>query len=281
MTTPTPSHPFISAKTARRPAAHLGLGLLLAGACAATAHAQGFDAVRLYGAKIAEDGATIGIGAVYAPKYMGAKDYHVQGFPLIDYRWANGFFAGSGNGIGYNFAKSGPATYGLRLTADLGRKESLDARLRGMGDVDIRPEAGAFFNYALAEGLEATHSLRYGSGQAKKGLVADFGISYTRPVAPRFLLGVGVGASVVNAEHMQSYFGVNTQQSQKSGWAFYSPKAGLRDARINLLLSYALSERSGFSLGVSANQLGSEAKASPLTQKSRSLSAFGGFSYLL
>ncbi len=245
------------------------------------AHAQAFDAVRLYGAKLAEDGVTVGGGAAYSPKYMGAKAQHLQAFPLIDYRRSNGFFAGTGNGIGFNFARSGPAAYGVRLTADLGRKESLDGRLRGMGDIEIRPEAGAFFNYALAEGLEATHSLRYGSGDSHKGVVADFGLSYTQPILPRTLLGMGVAASWVNAQHMQSYFGITAQQSQSSGWAAYSPKAGLRDARINLLLSVSLSERSGISFGVSANQLGEQAKNSPLTQKARSLSAFGGFSYLL
>ncbi|MBT9494658.1 MAG: MipA/OmpV family protein [Paucibacter sp.] len=259
------------------------IGLLALGPLTPTqAQAQAFDTVRLYGAKIAQDGGTMGGGLSSAPKYSGSKQQHFQGFPLIDYRWASGAFAGTGNGIGYNFSRAGTpnSAFGLRLTADLGRKESLDAKLKGLGDVKIRPELGVFFNHGLIEGLEATSSLRYGSGNSQRGLVADLGLSYSRPVGTRTMLGLGVAASLVNADHMQSYFGTDKVQAGNSGLAVYSPKAGLRDLRANALLSYSVNPRTGVSLGLSAGYLGREAKASPLTQQASSLSVFAGVSYL-
>ncbi len=259
--------------------------ILLALNAMSNAHAQTFDAVRLYGAKIAEDGGTIGGGIAYAPRYLGAKSYRMQGFPLIEYSWSHGAFAGTGNGIGYNFSPtSNPnAAYGLRLTADFGRKESLDARLKGLGDIKPRPELGVFFNHALVEGLGVSTSLRYGSGNSQRGLVADLGLSYSRPVGERTMLGLGAAISLVNADHMQSYFGVDPSQAGKSsanGLKVYSPKAGVRDIRANALLSYSLSARTGLSIGLSASRLGGEAKSSPLTQEASSLSAFAGVSYL-
>lgn len=262
------------------------VSLITALACIASlslvsdARAQAFDAVRLYGVKTAESGGSVGMGLAYLPKYMGAKDAGLRPLPLLEYRWSNGLFAGTGNGIGVNFGGSGPAQFGARLTVDIGRKEDDDDHLAGLGDIKVRPELGLFFNYEIARGLQATSSLRYGSGDQKNGLVADLGLSYAYPVSPSWMLGVGVAASWVNEDYMQSYFGVTQAQAGRSGLARYSPKAGGRDARANLALTYSYSPRLGVSFGLTAGQLLSEAKRSPLVQQSSSVSGFAGVTYL-
>ncbi|MBC7941735.1 MAG: MipA/OmpV family protein [Chitinophagaceae bacterium] len=83
---------------------------------------------------------------------------------MLDYQWVNGWFAGVSNGIGYNFGGDSKLQYGLRITADFGRKQRRSDALRGMGDIDPQAEVGAFFNYALPLGFFLTSSLRYGSG---------------------------------------------------------------------------------------------------------------------
>jgi len=252
-----------------------GLLLGLSGA----AQAQAFDAFRNYGAKINEDGGTVGAGAFYGNKYRGSKDQEWRVLPLLDYRWANGFFAGTRNGLGYDFSRSEGEQYGLRITADLGRDETGNPRLTGLGDIQIRPEIGGFFNYSLGQGLQFTSSLRYGSGNERKGLVADLGLSYVRPLSQQLYLGLGGGLSVVNSNYMQEYFGVTSAQASSSGLAASQAKAGVRDVRANVLLSYYLSQRMGVSFGISASQLQGDAKNSPITEKTSSVSALGGFSY--
>jgi len=256
----------------------LGLaGLLLA--LSTTAQAQAFDAFRNYGAKINEDGGTMGAGAFYGNKYRGSKDQEWRVLPLLDYRWANGFFAGTRNGLGYDFSRSEGEQYGLRITADLGRDETDKPRLTGQGDIQIRPEFGGFFNYSLGQGLSFTSSLRYGSGNERKGLVADLGLSYFRPLTQQLFLGFGGGLTVVNSNYMQEYFGVTSAQAASSGLKATQAKAGVRDVRANVLLSYYLNQRMGVSFGLSASQLQGDAKNSPVTEKSTSVSALGGFSY--
>nr|WP_295075987.1 MipA/OmpV family protein [uncultured Roseateles sp.] len=265
-------------KTHRLQFAALALlaGLSLGGA----AQAQSFDAFRNYGAKINEDGGTVGLGAIYTNKYRGAKDHKGLVVPMLDYRWANGFFAGVRNGIGYDFSRSDATAYGVRLTADTGRDQDDDAHLRGLGDIKIRPEIGGFYNLALSHSVSFTSSLRYGSGNSPKGLVADLGLSYHMPLAPQWVLGFGAGLSIVNSDYMQDYFGVSTEQAKNSGLAAYEAKAGVRDVRANVLLNYYLSQKSGVSVGVSAGQLQGDAKNSPVTQKSSSYTAILGYSYL-
>ncbi len=89
--------------------------------------------------------------------------------PLLDHPWANGWFAGTTNGIGYNFSGSQRLQYRLRLTADLGRKESRSSALRGMGDVDAKAEFGGFFNLAWTPEFSLTSSVRYGFGRCQRG----------------------------------------------------------------------------------------------------------------
>ena len=244
------------------------------------ARAQVFDAVRLYGVKSAESGGSVGMGVAFVPKYMGTKDHVARPLPLLEYRWSNGLFAGTGNGLGYNFGGQGRAQFGPRLTLDLGRKESDDKHLAGLGDIKVKPELGVFFNYEIVDGLQATSSLRFGSGNQRRGAIADLGLSYTYPVAADWLLGMGVAMSVVNADYISAYFGVDASQAARSGLARYSPTAGVRDARGNLVLSYSFSRRLGASFGLSAGQLLSEAKQSPLVRQTSSLSAFSGVTYL-
>ena len=135
----------------------LAAGLVLA---APGAFAQAFDAVRLYGAAPGTDAGTAGAAIVATYEYQGSDERSTLLLPVLDYQWANGWFAGVANGIGFNFSASPQFQYGLRLTADKGRKESSASALRGMGDIDAAAEGSAFFNYSLPQGLFVTSSLR-------------------------------------------------------------------------------------------------------------------------
>lgn len=90
--------------------------------------------------------------------------------------------------------------YGVRLTANLGSKESLTSALRGMGDVDPAAEGGAFFNYSLPQGLFLTSSARYGAGVDNKRLVVDLGAGYL--ALPSFLR---CAENLMGTQHTNEY----------------------------------------------------------------------------
>ena len=228
--------------------------------------AQAFDAVRLYGAA-GQDGGTVGAAFIGSNAYPGSNRRRNLILPLLDYQWSNGWFAGTSNGLGHDFAQRSDLQYGLRLTLDRGRKANLAADLNGMGDIDLKPEAGAFLNYFPAPQWFLTSSLRYGSGNNSKGLVVDLGAGHASQLAPQWRMALGAAVTLANADYLQNYFGVTPAQAAASGHVVYAPGAGSRDARVNAALTYFLSRQVTFSGALSVSTLLGSAKDSPLARK--------------
>lgn len=255
----TPSFPVA------RVVALLTLTALGAGWSVAT-RAQAFDAVRLYGAAPDRDGGTVGLAVVAGHQYLGSDERRTRAYPAIDYRWASGWFAGTTNGVGYNFSRQPGAQYGVRLTADWGRDESRSAVLRGLGDVDARPELGVFYNRQPTAHTFLTSSLRYGSGQGRDGVLIDLGAGVNAQLAPAWRLGAGVAATWANAAYTQSYFGIDALQSARSGRSVYRPGAGVRDVRLSVSATYAFSPRASATAALSYSRLQGDAANSPIVR---------------
>ena len=259
-TTVTPFH---------RRIAHVAFGLLAA-AHSPAVFAQAFDAVRLYGAAPGEDGGLVGVAVIYGRQYLGSNERRTLVFPVVDYQWRNGWFAGTTNGVGYDFSKTPELQYGARITADLGRSESRTPALSGLGNIDARPELGGFINYFVSREVFLTSSLRYGAGNDRNGLVLDLGAGYTTSLAPDWRIGVGVAASVVNQQYMRAYFGVDSVQAASSGYAVYTPSAGLRDLRANAALTWQVTPRVGITGAVTLVGLQGDARDSPIARRASS-----------
>ena len=260
------------------------LGLISAVGCwlmlaAGGASAQAFDTVRLFGAAPGQDAGRAGLVLIHGSRYDGSDQTRTMLVPSIDYQWANGFFAGVSNGVGYNFSRQPSTQYGLRLTADFGRKESRSDALRGMGDVDAAAQWGAFFNYAPSRELFFSSSLRYGSGNDKNGALLDLGVGRAYMLAPQWRLGLGLGATLTNAAYQQTYFGVTAAQAARSGYSVYTPGAGLRDLRASAALTYLINPHMSLTTGLSVSSLMGDAKDSPLTRKATAASVVVAFGY--
>lgn len=164
----------------------------------------------------------VGLGVANGAAYLGSDERRTRALPVLAARWSNGWSAGVGGfagtgGVFYRFASSTPWSYGLRLTVDLGRDEDDADALRGMGDIDARPEAGAFASYALLPGLRLGAAFRYGSGSDRDGLLGELSLRGMVPVAPNVRMTAGLMATLANARSMQSVFGVDPDQSLRSG----------------------------------------------------------------
>ena len=245
----------------------------------AAAQAQAFDAVRIFGPVDANGKGTIGAAVINSPEFTGSKQRRTMLLPLLDYRWQNGFFAGTTNGIGYLFDSAPNLQYGLRMTADFGRKDNKSAALTGMGNINAAAEFGGFFNYFASPQISLTSSLRYGSGNDHKGLVLDLGANYAVQLAPQWRGAVGVATSYLNSDAMQSRFGVTASQATSSGYAAYSPAAGLRDARINASANYFFSRQVAITAAVSASALLGDAKDSPVVRSNSAVTGVLAVSY--
>ena len=134
---------------------------ILASACG-LAHAQ-FDFYRRAIPPNVPEGGTLGAAVLVGSKYQGSDESRVRVLPSIDYQWSNGFFAGVLNGVGYNASTQPDLAYGVRVTADLGRKARRSDALQGLGDINPRPELGAFFNFSAARNITLSSSLPPGA----------------------------------------------------------------------------------------------------------------------
>ena len=248
-------------------------------ATASAAQAQAFSAVRLYAAAPGKDGGLAGSVVLATTEYPGSDDRRALVLPVLDYQWGNGWFAGTSNGVGYNFSSDPSLQYGVRITGDFGRKESRSQALRGMKDIDAKAELGGFLNYSLTEELSITSSLRYGAGNDSDGIVADLGLSYSTRLGQKWRLGMGVDISMVNASMMQSYFGVTATQAAASGYRAYTPKSGLRDVQTSATLSYSYSPRASVTVGLNTTTLMGDAADSPLVRKKTSVGGIFALTY--
>ncbi len=219
------------------------------------------------------EGGVVGAALIAGREYQGSSESRLVVLPNIEYQWSNGFFAGVTNGLGYNASSSPGLAYGARVTLDFGRKESRSADLRGLGDVDARPELGAFFNMSPAAGIMLNSSLRFGSGTKRNGVLADIGASWSTPIGTSMRLSASVATTWANSNYQQSYFGVDTQQSLRSAYRVYTPGAGLRDARIGVSVNYRLSPAWSLTGGITHSELQGDAKRSPFIRERGTTSA--------
>ncbi len=267
---PTVSRPSSFARLA------LGLSAGLLACSAQTALAQDFDSVRLGGAP--REGGRVGGVLVNGPAYKGSDERKTGLLPLVEYRWANGFFAGVGSGLGYEFLRGEGTVAGVRLTPDMGRKESRADALRGMGDIGVKPEIGLYLNHAFAPfGVGVSSSVRYGAGG--DGLLADLGVGWGMPLAPTVRLRLGAAVTLANSAYMQKFFGVTAEQSVTSGYAVTEASAGVRDTRLSVGVLWAINPKLAMTAGLTATQLASDAANSPLTRQRSGLSAASTLTY--
>jgi outer membrane scaffolding protein for murein synthesis (MipA/OmpV family) len=230
----------------------------------------------LSGFKEGKDTGIIGVAAMSGAQGAGGNN-NVSLMPIVEYHWANGWFAGTRQGLGYNFTQNPDFQYGAFLNVDLGRPPSNQSNeIKG---ISPKPVLGTFANYSLTHEWMLSSALRYGSGDNGQGATIDFGTNYNLELSPRLHLGTGVGATFANADYMQSYFGVNAEQSQSAVYAQYSPSAGLKDLRVNLTLHFEVSKEVAVTTGLTATRLSEAAKNSPIVNPSDAVSGMMALTY--
>jgi outer membrane scaffolding protein for murein synthesis (MipA/OmpV family) len=236
-------------------------------AAAGAAQAQAFDVVRMYGDPTGDGAGTAGLAALFGYRYRGSDERRASVLPAFEYRWKNGWFVGTTNGIGFKFNSDPSMQYGVRVTADFGRSESRSPVLAGMGDIKARPEIGGFFNLYLSRDFNLSSTLRYGSGNDRRGAQLDLGAHYGVQLAPQWRTSLGVSATLANGAYMQSRFGVTPAQAQNSQNPVYDAGAGVRDVRVSASVTHFINAEWSLTAGLSASSLQGDAKDSPIVRE--------------
>jgi outer membrane protein len=257
--------------------------LVFASLCCATlvAHAQTSEFAQLIPADYMKTDLKVAVGLdiVSLPKYTGDDERYITPYPIIDAQWKNGAFFSSYSGLGYNFSKNPQFEYGPRLTMESARDAGQTSKLNGIGDVTTAIEAGGFFNYLPTPGVALLSSIRYGSGVDHMALQASLGARLILPVSGGHLFVNTLSVNWVDANYTMSYFGVTPTQSAASGYAVYTPGAGLQNVKFNSTWEWHMSPEWSVNAGVTVKHLLGDSANSPFVFQKTPVSVYGGAAY--
>lgn len=210
-----------------------------------------------------------GVSARGWPRAPGSGRQNVSLLPAVDYEAANGIFAATDEGLGWNIAPSlldGSAAkdwqFGLRLWPQAGRSRRESPP--GVERLGTRLVTEAFGNVQVLPVLLLQSGLSWGSGRHHDGGQLELGATSGIPLGDD-LLGVTVAATYANAAHLRGSFGLRASEAHNSGLPAWQPGSGWQD------WSVALSGEHKFSADWSVSgqwlhaRLVGQAAASPLT----------------
>jgi outer membrane protein len=204
----------------------------------------------------------LGAGALWRPEYPGSDESELRALPFVDVMYGR-WFLNLRDGLGLGLPR-GP----WRLSASIApeftqRDESDDARLRGLGDIDLTARAQLRGSYEidwLSLSLAAGQDI---AGQ-DQGLLIDFEGELRRSLTPRLRVSAGAGLRWADDEYTASFFGVSAEQAQSSAFDVYDAGAGLAEARVFAAASYAFDQHWFATARASLHRLQGDAADSPI-----------------
>jgi len=211
---------------------------------------------------------TVGLGAQNTPRYSGSDKRHWQVAPVIQAR-DGAFFFDSQKGVGYDLQSQSGFYLEHTLGYSLGRadKNSVwrdgDNKLKGMGNI------AATLNTALAAGWSVTPWLDL-EGKATLPLTDSQGVHYQASVTlipiqtPDDTLAFQSAALFGDHRYMNTFYGVNAQQSARTGFATYAASGGFYGTDNSLTWSHQFTPHWGSVVSADYTWLGEHASQSPV-----------------
>ncbi|PAT00754.1 MAG: hypothetical protein BSR46_01220 [Candidatus Dactylopiibacterium carminicum] len=225
----------------------------------------------------------IGAGAANRPKYPGASERKTQFVPMISASYGRYFIggvpgSGAPAGLGAHLYRSTNTRIGLAVGVGFSkaRKESDDERLRGLGDIDNATRAALFASHTMLGWLTFAGSVSADVSGKDQGVLATFDVEGKYRVTERLALSAGPGLTWADSDYTQTFFGIDSGQSARSGLPTYTAKSGLNLLRFSVGAEYALDRQWGLAARASFARLQGDAADSPITA-SRAQNTYGIF----
>jgi len=214
--------------------------------------------------------ASLGMGVALRPDYPGSRSLVGAAVPSVDLRWRDTLFLSTMGGmpsLGANLISESNWRAGPVVRLRYPRRESANAVLRGMGNVDWAPEIGGFLEYR-AGFLRLGGEVRGGTG-GHDGIVAELRADAVLRPAEGMVLSFGPRLNLGDESFSKRYFGVDPLQSARTGYPAYSPGGGVTSVGAAIFASYALTSRLSLTGIVEFNRLQGGAADSPLVRSGR------------
>ena len=212
----------------------------------------------------------IGPSVSFQPRYDGASSYHTLVGPSIDIRYRDRFFFSTGEGLGANVLTGPNWRAGIALSYDLGRRAADDLdHLHGMDNINPAPTMHLFGEYVVSKTfpLVVRADVRRAIG-GDNGWVGDLGAYMPMPgSSEKFNWFLGPTATFADSRYMNSWFGVNANESARSGLREYHASAGLKSVGVGVAATWMPSKHWLVTGNGAYQQLVGRAANSPIVQR--------------
>jgi len=206
----------------------------------------------------------LGGGAAVRPSYEGSDKFSVSPLPFVAINWKDRVFLDMGQGLGVNVIRTSNLRLGVSVGYAPGRYQSDDDHLKGLGAVDAAARGHVFGSYSfgmLQFGVDVSKD--FGGSQ---GVLVRPDVSVKVPLSETWTLSSGVSATWANDDYMQTFFGVSSSQSRKSGLDRFDAEAGFKSVDFRVGLNWAFSENWFATANVGLGVLLGDAADSPITE---------------
>lgn len=207
---------------------------------------------------------TIGLGAGVVPDYEGSED--TQPIPMLmlrgNYDSGRGFTL-MGTNLKVDLVPGRTWSFGPVLNYRQGRDEVDNDRVDAMKDIDATFEAGAYGVYAV-KSWQFGAELLADVANEHNGMLAKFSVGYRWQAARALTIISRASTTYADGDYMDTYFGVNGDNSGTSGLPAFDADAGLKDLGISLVFDYSPWEDWGIMGLLSYSALLNDAKDSPI-----------------
>ena len=218
---------------------------------------------------------TLGAGVANFPKYPGSRARRVEPLPVISIRHGRFFLggvpgAGTPAGVGAYLYEGDHWKLGVAVGGDVikPRKESDDRRhLRGLGDINGTVQGGMFASYTLAWfTIQGSAFYDLEDHRNHEGMQGSLEAVAKYSPCARLTLSAGPGVAFANRRYMQTFFGIDAIQSERSDYAEYFPKPGLELISFSLGADYRLTSHWRLGARVTAGRLQGDAAHSVIVE---------------
>lgn len=212
----------------------------------------------------------LGPSVSFQPRYDGSSRYQMLAGPVIDVRYRDRYFFSTGEGLGVNLLTGPNWRLGVAAAYDLGRRAADDLEhLHGMGNINPAPAVRLFGEYVVSKSfpLVVRADVRRNIG-GDNGWIGDIGTYMPMPGSSEtFAWFAGPTMTIADSKYMNRWFGVNAEQSARSGYGRYDASPGIRSVGFGLSATYTYRKHWLFTADAAFQQLVGAAAHSPLTQR--------------
>lgn len=205
---------------------------------------------------------TVGVGAVYLPEYEGSDEFEIQPFPIISAQFGE-YVHLETDGLRVDVWQHDGLKFAVTGGVEMGRKEDDSDYLRGLGDIDVGGVVGGLVSYETGP-FELYASLDKTIG-GSDGLTGKVGAKASYQYE-KFIFSADLSGTWADSKHMDSYFGITSAQSARSGLVEYQAGAGFKRVDLKGSIAYRWTEHWSIIGAAGAGFLLGDAKNSPIVK---------------